>query len=465
MERKVEISMLCQIYGKMLTKKQYEVINDYYNNDLSLSEIAENNNITRQAVRDIIKKGENKLFELEEKLAFMEKTLKQEKQYNFQAVLDYNDDSNQLWAGDDNTRKGTIDITADGTITTIDANDGLIASGALTKENISDSQYDEIYTILTEALYARLQIPRIRCPWFATVNGEEKLFLYEMNVEHTDLMYAGEQYIEDDKIKTAEGRYHVMVFSGQQISGYPTPTNVPYSEISNTCSLVSSFPVQGSLVIRVDAETESDVLACEGTLRKISAALKNRDTGEELDTGYSFDWFFGSLEEYNAITFDGNIDLQGAINYVRNQLNKDSFTYDDVEDWDALESGESAIRKKLMELMNPENPSEEMLAYVQNYLGENYGQSEVETITVPYTFQIPSWNALDYVSITYMYVTTTYTFTSSENETCVVNVNGITGYAFGTAFIPNHNYSHSHGHGHGHGDNINAGGGILTPEM
>ena len=116
-------------------------------------------------------------------------------------------------------------------------------------------------------------------------------------------------------------------------------------------------------------------------------------------------------------------------------------------------------------LLNPENPSEEMLAYVQNYLGENYGQSEVETITVPYTFQIPSWNALDYVSITYMYVTTTYTFTSSENETCVVNVNGITGYAFGTAFIPNHNYSHSHGHGHGHGDNINAGGGILTPEM
>ena len=79
MDKKVEISMLCQIYGKMLTEKQYEVINDYYNNDLSLSEIAENNNITRQAVRDIIKKGENNLFELEEKLAFMKRTMKQEK--------------------------------------------------------------------------------------------------------------------------------------------------------------------------------------------------------------------------------------------------------------------------------------------------------------------------------------------------------------------------------------------------
>ncbi len=79
MEKNVEISMLCQIYGKMLTKKQYEILTDYYNNDLSLSEIAENNQITRQAVRDIIKKGENKLFELEEKLSFMEKTIKQEK--------------------------------------------------------------------------------------------------------------------------------------------------------------------------------------------------------------------------------------------------------------------------------------------------------------------------------------------------------------------------------------------------
>ena len=80
MEKKVEVSILCQIYGKLLTKKQYEFIDDYYNNDLSLSEIAENNNITRQAVRDIIKKGENKLFEFEEKLLIMKKTLDQEKQ-------------------------------------------------------------------------------------------------------------------------------------------------------------------------------------------------------------------------------------------------------------------------------------------------------------------------------------------------------------------------------------------------
>ncbi len=80
MENNVKISFLCQIYGKLLTKKQLQVLEDYYNNDLSLSEIAENNGITRQAVRDIIKKGESKLFELEEKLLIMEKMLEQEKQ-------------------------------------------------------------------------------------------------------------------------------------------------------------------------------------------------------------------------------------------------------------------------------------------------------------------------------------------------------------------------------------------------
>lgn len=72
------MSMLRQFYGKLLTEKQYEVLDDYYNNDLSLSEIAENLEITRQAVRDNIKKGENKLLEYEEKLGIMKKVMEQE---------------------------------------------------------------------------------------------------------------------------------------------------------------------------------------------------------------------------------------------------------------------------------------------------------------------------------------------------------------------------------------------------
>ena len=80
MEKNVQISMLCEIYGKLLTENQLNILENYYNMDLSLSEIAENEGITRQAVRDIIKKGENKLFELEEKLEVMKRMLKQEEQ-------------------------------------------------------------------------------------------------------------------------------------------------------------------------------------------------------------------------------------------------------------------------------------------------------------------------------------------------------------------------------------------------
>ena len=79
MDKNVKVSILCDLYGKLLTKKQFEFLDDYYNNDLSLSEIAENNRITRQAVRDIIKKGEKKLFEYEEKLQFMKRMSNQEK--------------------------------------------------------------------------------------------------------------------------------------------------------------------------------------------------------------------------------------------------------------------------------------------------------------------------------------------------------------------------------------------------
>ncbi len=79
MEKNIEISILSQIYKDVLTEKQFEILDQYYNNDYSLSEIAENYNITRQAVRDNIKNGESKLYDLENKLGIMKKNEKQQK--------------------------------------------------------------------------------------------------------------------------------------------------------------------------------------------------------------------------------------------------------------------------------------------------------------------------------------------------------------------------------------------------
>ena len=69
-EKDYKISYLLDFYGNILTDKQKEAIDMYYNEDLSLAEIADHVGITRQGVRDAIKRGEETLFEMEEKLGF-----------------------------------------------------------------------------------------------------------------------------------------------------------------------------------------------------------------------------------------------------------------------------------------------------------------------------------------------------------------------------------------------------------
>ena len=73
MSKNLAISDLLDLYGPMLTDKQRDVIELYYNQDLSLAEIAEHEQITRQGVRDNIKRGEAFLLEMEEKLHLAQK--------------------------------------------------------------------------------------------------------------------------------------------------------------------------------------------------------------------------------------------------------------------------------------------------------------------------------------------------------------------------------------------------------
>ena len=72
------VSELLDRYGIILSEKQFRILDGYYNNDLSLSEIAENEGITRQGVSDFVKRGEAQLSELEKGLGLCEliKTLK-----------------------------------------------------------------------------------------------------------------------------------------------------------------------------------------------------------------------------------------------------------------------------------------------------------------------------------------------------------------------------------------------------
>ncbi len=70
MAKNLEISFLLDFYGDVLTEKQRDVMEQYYDDDLSLAEIADNFGITRQGVRDSIKRGESILLELEQKVGF-----------------------------------------------------------------------------------------------------------------------------------------------------------------------------------------------------------------------------------------------------------------------------------------------------------------------------------------------------------------------------------------------------------
>lgn len=73
MAKNLEISVLLDFYGEMLTDKQQEVVELYHNEDLSLGEIAEHANITRQGVRDSIKRAETTLLHFEERLGLAKK--------------------------------------------------------------------------------------------------------------------------------------------------------------------------------------------------------------------------------------------------------------------------------------------------------------------------------------------------------------------------------------------------------
>lgn len=89
-EKLVEVGTLFDFYGKLLSEKQYSVVELYYIHDLSLAEIGDEIGVTRQGVFDILKRSEQKLYQYEKKLGLVEKFYSSHKR--IRAIIDISEE-------------------------------------------------------------------------------------------------------------------------------------------------------------------------------------------------------------------------------------------------------------------------------------------------------------------------------------------------------------------------------------
>lgn len=118
MKQIAEMALLFDFYGPLLTDKQAKIWDLYYQMDFSLSEIAEQEGISRQAVHDLLKRTEKILEDYEQKLRLISRFLKEREKFaNIEAILenvtkdDFSTDSAWKRQQDINTR--IRDIIAD----------------------------------------------------------------------------------------------------------------------------------------------------------------------------------------------------------------------------------------------------------------------------------------------------------------------------------------------------------------
>lgn len=234
-----------------------------------------------------------------------------------------------LWDSKDNTN-GTED---DGTLV-----------GAANVDEIMENPttLGYIYEKAVVDMFNFLDIPRIRAPWYDESTG--KIYLDAVDVSNTDLRFANEIYYENGEKKTADGKYYVVLFNFDNVSGVLNPNIDDMVNLTDPCTLISEFYVVPSITIAVNTATENNGVTCLGSIHTLDGTLMVANVDEygnlinatmqpfdqQYPNGrYTFDWFLGSMEEYNALTEglqlgENRSDLQEILYALRDGLGSQS---------------------------------------------------------------------------------------------------------------------------------------------
>lgn len=292
-----------------------------------------------------------------------EDALAMEREMNCRAVEDYNADI-EKWKEEDS----------------------LVHTDVISNADIRKD--DNAYQTAIQTLYTRLGIPRIRCPWKETVNGQVVLHLTELSVDETDMKYVGQ-----DESDPNAGHYYVILFRASEVATGESSAVNPGEQ----CALVSEFDVTKATDILIEADAGAETALCLGAYRKITPKLVvyddegNEITDEkELDNilggDYIFDWYLSTSEDYDAIstTFSaehssdswyntdmGEIEEKGAVKYAvdtyRSRGSREDTEVMDAEEirrWKSDNSGNRQIvacADLLLSLLEPKDGSDPLL--------------------------------------------------------------------------------------------------------
>ena len=256
-----------------------------------------------------------------------------EQRMNIRAVKDYNKDYETLWKDKEGHGGGPINEIEN--------------VGEPGKDSFNEEIYQEA---LVELFGRRLQIPRLRCPWYE----DDILKLAIIDVNNTDLKYEGQG--------GATGKYWVVTFSAEQIAKSGGGEGV--IDEKSPCTLMSEFTVKPATTVLIDAKSPGDptIEVCVGTVQQITAYLNffDKETGESRDDQmedlkYIFDWYLGPMTEYDGITANKGFSIKTALNAYRDDTKNSSslITTEAIDQWISQDrTNHEAMGELLKDLLN-----------------------------------------------------------------------------------------------------------------